>query len=770
MKKRLLRFTAGALSLAASMSHAQPFGIDTRAENTTLLIDSLPADGAGTNSMQLTQVFDNLSLVAPVYLTESPDDSGRLFVIQQCGQIISFEKSDPAGTKTTYLDASSLLQSPCSSGGRGVGSEEGLLGLAFDPDFATTGELYIYYSHKRTSTADQRRSHISRFTASPPNAATVSVGTEELLLSVDQDFSNHNGGMIHFGPDGMLYIQLGDGGLGGDPNDRAQNTTNLLGNILRIDVNGTPDQGLAYRIPPDNPFFNGGPAGASTLKEIYAYGFRNPWRGHFDPLTDIFYVADVGQDAWEEVDVVVSGGNYGWDHREGAHCFEPSQGCQTEGLIDPIAEYSQTFGDSITGLAVYTGTEVPELYGNYLYADYGSGRVWRLLYDPDSQTVVDGPVQIAQYQNGKGIAGYGTDKTGEVFVLDTDGGEIYVLRPNSPNPGGDNPVPLRLSEVPALLAAGLGQDQTDNGVIPYEPSSKLWSDGTHKERYIALPHFDQATYMESGGWGFDEDAVVIKNFLLPLDERDPLNTLKRIETRILTKQDDSWYGFSYEWNEDETDAVLLTSSKTRPFSIIEEDGSPLEYEWSYPSRSQCLQCHTAAANRTLGITTGQLNFDFEYPESGVTDNQLRTLNHISILKSPGLPDSPENLPRIPDHGDESELLRERARAYLASNCSMCHQPGGGAPGGLDMRWETSDGNMNLIGVSAFSDLGVPGLQRIDPGDPANSAVILRMSTHDASVRMPPIGTSRVDEEAVQLISDWITDLQQTGVGDWMAFQ
>lgn len=766
MRKALFAIVAG-LVLAAGPAATQPFGIETRAENTTLLIESLPAGPPSANSMQLVRVFSEVSgepdFEAPNLIIESPDNSGRLFVVEQRGRIRSFLKSDPAGTYTTYLDIVAQVQSPFEGGG---GSEEGLLGLAFDPDFATTGQFYVYYTRR----TDPRASRISRFTASPPSAATVNAGTEQILMTVDQPFSNHNGGMLLFGPaDGMLYIQLGDGGSGGDPGNRAQTMSEALGKILRIDVNGAPDAGLQYRIPTDNPFYNT----VGARKEIWALGMRNPWRGCFDPLSGTYFAGDVGQELWEEVDVVERGRNYGWRIREGAHCFNPSTGCQTIGLTDPIAEYSSANGSGNTAITagwVYAGTVVPELYGQFLYADYNSGRVWALRYNPDTRAVVSGPTQIAQHALGNGLAGSGTDKSGEAYFLDAAHGYAYVVRPQTPNPGGPNPVPERLSDMPALLAAGLGQDQTDAGIIPYEPSAKLWSDGAHKERFLAFPHLDQATYADYGGWGYGEDMVLIKNFLLPLDDRDPDNTLKRIETRILTKQNGAWFGFSYEWNEDETDAQLLVSSKKRPFARIDEDGAPYAYEWFYPARNNCMQCHTAAAGFTLGVTTGQLNYDLEYPESGTTDNQLRTLNHIGILAAPGLPDAPENLPRIPDYSDTTESLRDRARAYLAANCSDCHQPFGGGPAGIDMRWQIADEAMGLIGeYPGRGDLGIDDGLLVAPGDPDRSVLLARMKSLDPASRMPPLATSKVDEEGVQLIADWIATLESAEAGEWMAF-
>lgn len=730
-----------------------------RVPNTTLLIDSMPPEAPAPGSMRLVRVFPELSFEAPVLLVESPDESGRLFVVELRGRVRVFDPAQPTSS-SVYLDITDRVRSSLAGTG---GGEEGLLGLAFDPDFAATGEFYVHYSRL----ANPRASVIARFRATTPGAAEVSADSEQELLVVDQDSSNHNGGMLHFGPDEMLYIHLGDGGGAGDPNQRAQDTTNLLGSILRIDVKGEPDPGIAYRVPPDNPFRNGGPAGAATRAEIWAYGLRNPWRGSFDPFTGALLVGDVGQDAWEELNVVIAGGNYGWNIREGANCYPPgTTSCNLPSAIDPIAQHPHTIGDSITGGYTYFGAAVPELHGSYIYGDYGSGRIWRMRYDPGTRRVVEQPVVIAQWQ-GRRLASFGQDRGGEVYALDIQGGGLYVLRPQNPAPPpGEHPVPTRLSEVPALLAAGLGQDQIAQGIFPYEPSAALWSDNARKERFIALPGLDQIGYTEVDGWNFGEDAVLIKNFKLPLDDRDPEGSQKRIETRVMTKQDGQWRGFSYEWNEAETDAILLPAGKQRRFIITGEDGEPLLYTWHYPSRTECFDCHTAVSNNALGITTKALNSDFHYPTG--RDNQLRALQYASIFAGGGLPAEPAQLPRMPDYRDQTAPLHDRARAYLAANCSMCHRPGGGGPMGFDMRWETPDHATGMIDVVPDYELDIIDARRVAPGHPERSVLVSRMESLDGIIRMPPLGRGRVDDAAVDLISEWIRSLGSQKEG-WMLY-
>ena len=248
--------------------------------------------------------------------------------------------------------------------------------------------------------------------------------SEEILLTVIQPQNNHNGGDIHFGPDGFLYIGFGDGGGANDPNGHGLNTTNLLGTMVRIDV----DSVVGYEIPPGNPFagntlsvqgFCGG-----NCPEIYAWGFRNPWRFSFDPQIGALWVGDVGQGAWEEVDRVALGQNYGWNTREGAHCFNPSSGCSTAGLTDPITEYDHGVGNSITGGYVYRGTAIPALVGQYLFGDFGSGRLWAV---PANSPIGTAPTQIADTTHA--ISSFGQGVNGELYVVDFFGGSIHQIIP-----------------------------------------------------------------------------------------------------------------------------------------------------------------------------------------------------------------------------------------------------------------------------------------------------------------------------------------------------
>jgi len=319
----------------------------------------------------------------PLYVTHARDD--RLFVVEQPGRIRSVQGGRLLDRP--FLDISSRVS---------FGGERGLLGLAFHPDYRTNGRFFVNYTRRPDGATVVAEYRVS----ADPNVAAPA---ETVLLVVPQPYPNHNGGMVEFGPDGFLYIGLGDGGAGGDPGNRAQNTFELLGKILRIDV----DRGAPYGIPPDNPFAAGG-----GRPEIFAWGLRNPWRFSFDRGSGALWVGDVGQNSWEEVDLVRRGGNYGWRIMEGAHCFDPRSGCRTAGLEPPVAEYRNGGGRcSVIGGYVYRGSRVPSLAGTYIYGDYCSGEIFGLA---------TGAQRVLLATN-LWISSFGEDRAGELYVVGLKG-------------------------------------------------------------------------------------------------------------------------------------------------------------------------------------------------------------------------------------------------------------------------------------------------------------------------------------------------------------
>jgi len=358
-----------------------------------LLALGAPAGRAQDAPIALEPVV-TAGLRQPLFVTHAGDGSGRLFVLEQRGAIRIVQNGALLGEP--FLDITLKVRS---------GGEQGLLGLAFHPAYRSNGRYFVNYTR-----VPDGATVVAEYTVSQnPN---VSATRERALLVVSQPYVNHNGGMVTFGPDGFLYVALGDGGSGGDPQNRAQNRQELLGKILRVDVTRTGG-GLPYAIPPDNPFAAGG-----GRPEIFAYGLRNPWRFSFDRRTGELWVADVGQHNWEEIDIVRRGGNYGWRIMEGNHCFNPPQGCPADGLIPPVAEYA-TGKDgrcSITGGYVYRGARVASLVGTYVYGDYCSGEIFG-LHGGRSRTLLASRLRISSF---------GEDEAGELYVVGL-GGTVHRI-------------------------------------------------------------------------------------------------------------------------------------------------------------------------------------------------------------------------------------------------------------------------------------------------------------------------------------------------------
>ncbi|MGB5346843.1 MAG: PQQ-dependent sugar dehydrogenase, partial [Woeseia sp.] len=608
------------------------------------------------------------------------------------------------------------------------------LSMAFHPDYPATPEIFLSYTINHSGPS--MRSVISKFVLDnrqSPGAGTV----EHVILLLDQDFDNHNGGDIAFGPDRLLYIGFGDGGSGGDPNNRAQNTRHMLGSFLRIDV---LDPSVSYPanpyvIPSDNPFAPNPKCGpglnANDCPEIYAWGLRNPWRFSFDPATGQLWTGDVGQGQWEEVDIIQRGGNYGWRCREGAHDYNQS-GC-SGGFVEPVSEYGHdsSGGISITGGYVYRGSAIPELSGRYLFGDFGSQRIWALRDDGNG-----GYTNEELIDSGAGISSFGVDAAGEHYLANINTGRILKIVPAGGS-GQDN-VANTLSASGCVNPNDVSE--VNAGVVPYDLNAPFWSDDADKDRYIGLPDGATINLEANGDWTFPNGTVIVKNFRVGG---------RLIETRHLMRHPDGiWAGYTYEWNANETDATRVRGGK-----VVDIGGQ----DWIYPSESECMQCHTAAAGFALGPETAQLNSDFLYPSTQRIANQLETLEHIGMFSGP-LPAPAANLPALADPADTTAGLGDRARAYLHTNCSQCHRPGGPTPSDIDLRYDTALANTNACDVvPQQGNLGIANARVIAPGDAARSVLANRMNRRDSN-GMPPLGSNLVDSDGVSLISGWINSL------------
>jgi uncharacterized repeat protein (TIGR03806 family) len=716
-----------------AFSQTPPYGLTQRVPNTSFKIST---SGSSLASMQMRRVFSRLAFASPILLTHAGDNSDRIFVVEQAGVIKVFPNQDNVASAKTFLDIRSRVTS---------GGETGLLGLAFHPQYASNGKFYVYY------TRGNLFSRFSEFQVSGNDPDLADPNSERILFEVQQPASNHNGGMIEFGPEGYLYLALGDGGGGGDPFRTGQDRRSLLAKILRIDVDGRTGN-LNYAIPPDNPYV-GNTNG--WREEIWAWGLRNPWRFSFDRVTGDLWCADVGQGNWEEVDLIVKGGNYGWSIMEGAHCYN-SASCNQSGLILPVVEYNHGQGQSITGGYVYHGPRLPKLAGVYLYGDYVSRRIWGLKYENgrvvENKFLVDCPSNISSF---------GEDQAGEVYVVGYNG-RIYVFDELA---GSDPPGNIPKTISASGLFTNVAQQTPSPGLIPYSVNSQLWSDGAIKTRIIALPDTTKIVFSREGFWEFPPNAVLVKNFYLEL-EAGNASSRKIVETRFLVKRTtgEQWDGFSYMWNDAATDANLLAASATKNF-IIKDNSAPggqFEQTYYFPSRTDCITCHTPAAGYVLGVRTAQINKQHVY--GNVTDNQLRSYNHIRLFTA-NIGENYTGYPKLPDPLDAQASLEDRSRSYLDANCSQCHRPGGTGRTDMDLRFVTPLLSANLINAApAFDNLGIAGAKRIKPGAPDSSIVYLRM-LNLAQFRMPPLASSLVDKAGSEVIRQWIASLPRTGVED-----
>lgn len=678
-----------------------PFGYESRPANPDCVAPGRPELG----SVSFEPVFPDVPFTAAIWAGKAPGDADHWFVAGQDGELWRIV-DDPGATiddREVTIDIGDRI-----SGGEFT--EQGLLGVAFHPDFATNGEIFLSYTAKSGDTK------IVRYLSGDGGVTfeKPAIADEDLILKVVQPYSNHNGGNIAFGPEGYLYIGLGDGGSGGDPENNGQDKGELLGKMLRIDVDG----GDPYKIPDDNPFADE----AGSKGEIWAWGLRNPWRWSFDRATGELWVGDVGQNEYEEAGPVPKGGNMGWRKLEGTHCYNPGSCDPYDGTtVLPALEYDHGVGQSITGGYVYRGAAMPGLAGHYLFADFYSGTVYRWSGGGVSDWEVLGEF---------------SDQA-STFSEDSDG-ELYVVGYNT---GPHKIVPASASSG-TTLAGTLSEtgcmDPTDPwkpgpGLIPYTPSAPFWSDGATKARWFAIPDGEALSAEADGDLVLPVGSVAVKSF-----ERDG----RRLETRLMVHHEDGWAGYSYVWNLEGTEAYLTPSGTT--LELGDDD-------WSVPSSGQCDVCHTEVAGKTLGLELGQLGGKAIYP-LGIAP-QIDTLVDAGILEGT----LPQEVVPLPDPYGEG-AVDERARAWLHTNCAMCHQPGGTTGKTMDLLYGTPLGETETCGVASDNNLGIEGGQRIAPGDPELSLVYVRAHTRGAG-QMPPLGSNLIDEVGTAALAEFITALE-----------
>ena len=696
---RLQRVGTSSSSSSASAS-STPSGLVARPSNTTCFASNFEE----STSIQLQRVLPNLNFSSPVLYLPHPTQNNISYVVQQRGIVYRVDHNNGTRQQLVNLTEFYTLDSTC--------GECGLMGMAFDPDFVNNGNIYLSFVEGRRNS--NLTSYVARF-VSHDNGISLARSGNTLdrtdLVSVRQPFDIHNGGHIAFGPDGYLYLGLGDGGPANDTQNNAQNINNLLGSMLRITTTGAP---APNNIP-------------GALPEIYAYGLRNPWRWSFDRDTGELWLGDVGQNAQEEINIIQRGGNYGWRCYEGSR--RTNNSCTTSGpYVSPIATYGRTEGISVTGGYVYRGTALPALYGVYIFGDFGSGRIWAL-----SRNANGSYQRELLLASGRAISSFAEGRDGELYVVDHNGGIYKIVADSSVGSGP----PQLLTDTGCVNPTDPTQPAA--GLIPYTINEPFWSDGAEKTRYLALPNNQRVSVAADGDFVFPNNTVLVKNFRL-LD--------RLIETRLFMRGGNGiWRGYSYRWNANQTQATLLSDARDEDYGSV---------TWHYPSRAECNVCHTAAAGFTLGPEGAQLSGEFIYPGTGITANQLHTWESIGLFASP-LTTAQRNL-FLPSSDDTQYSISQRARSYLHSNCSNCHRPQGPTQVSLDLRYTTSLAQTGACNtVPSTTDLGIQNARVIAPGASERSVLLQRMIATNNN-RMPPISSHVVDEEGTELIAEWINTL------------
>jgi uncharacterized repeat protein (TIGR03806 family) len=752
-----------ARTLAETPAH--PYGIDKRVAWTTSRITGSPEP---PHPYRVERVFPKLAFKNPLLITNAPA-TDRLFVGEQAGKLYSIPNDPKCNKPDLFLDLTTELHSWDPAGK--VKGIEAVYGLAFHPRFAQNRYCYVCYTLESKTSGEQLAdgSRVSRFRVTDTDPPRCDPKSEQVLITWLA--GGHNGGCLQFGRDGYLYISTGDGA---DPNppdklDTGQDISDLLSSILRIDVDHA-DKGKAYAVPPDNPFIKM----PGARPEIWAYGFRNPWRMSFDRVTGDLWVGDVGWELWEMIYRVQRGGNYGWSVMEGRQAVRPDSKRGPTPILPPVLDFPHTEAASITGGYVYRGKRLKDLIGAYVCGDWVTRKLWGTRFDGDR---IVSHKELAQTT--LRVVAFGEDNDGELYFLNyDDAGGIYQLAPNNDVRDTSASFPRKLSETGLFASRGRSPSPQRDcppyepaaGVIPFSVNAAQWADHATAERFVALPG-DAAVQIYdspipipetfySGQIFFPKDGVLAKTFSLEMECGNG-RSRRRLETQILHFDGTAWRSYSYAWNDEQTDATLVPAAgMDRAFTVADRKapGGRRKQTWHYPSRAECIQCHNPWAGYTLAFTVPQLNRDHDYGH--VTDNQLRTFEHAGIIAMVSKSkDVKMKLPaRLSNPYDETAGLDDRARSYLHVNCSHCHQFGAGGTADIDLRYDVPLGQTKIREVRPVQGtFDIPGAYILAPGDPYRSVLYYRMAKIGRG-RMPHIGSELVDDAGLHLIHDWIRNL------------
>ncbi|HEY4417080.1 MAG TPA: PQQ-dependent sugar dehydrogenase [Verrucomicrobiae bacterium] len=759
-----------ALGSGTFMAHAaRPYGLKPVPPTGAFLNGTLP-EVAPMISGNWTAVdaFPQLWFTNSVGLTQVPD-SNQLCVWEREGRVWTFDNSPAASQKKLVLNVSTQCQG---------WDDSGLLGVAFHPGFATNHFMFVYYTWVAPGTVvgdpytrpnpvlpNTYHDRLERYTLDA-NGVAIPDSVKVFVDLTNQTVWHHGGGMFFHPTNGFLYWTDGDNSVG--DNDQIINKS-LYSGVFRIDVDcrggnlshappRQPANGFTanYFVPNDNPFVGQ----SNVLEEFFCLGLRSPHRMTLDPPTGRIFIGDVGESSREEVDVIEPGEsalNFQWNYCEGTlGQMKPSFIGTSRG---PVLDYPHTDGRAVIGGYVYRGQKFTnDLGGKYIFGDNVMRTVWALdeTSTPAKKTLLcvmpkgTGPNSGSDYT---GLSSFGTDAAGELYFcqMSSIGGKIFTLQRGGPPPS-THPLPKLLSQTGAF--ADLSRLQPADGLIPYMVNAPLWSDGALKQRWFVLPEKAKVGFSETGEWKFPPGTVFVKNFSLPADDADP-TVLHRLETRLLIRDTNgAVYGASYKWRADNSDADLVTAGTNEIITIKTATGNRTQ-KWFFPGRQDCLTCHTPVSGGVLGVNTRQLNGDYQYP-NGVTDNQLRTLGHLGVFDKAFDDRRLYRYSKLVNLTNTTAALELRVRSYLDANCAMCHRPGG-VGAFFDARFGTPLNKQNLINGPVANLLGIPGAKVVAPGDPQKSILFHRLSLVGEG-QMPPIARNIVDDPAVTLIGQWISQL------------
>jgi len=653
---------------------------------------SLPSEVRFEDAFPELERPERMEEGAPRSYADVDRAAGHLYLASGHGEVFRFEERPDVTTMDEVLDIEERVQ---------FDPGEGLIALALHPRFPAMPHLFVQYLE-----AEAEAVHVSRFTSTDEGASFDPESEVDILTLPKPDGGDHNGGLLRFGPDGLLWTSFGDGGFAIPPLDNAQELDNLHGTIIRIDVDGE----LPYVVPPDNPFVDV----PDARPEIWAYGLRNVFRGSFDRETGALFVGDVGGGLFEELDRIEPGANYGWPLREGFVCQDESESCASEGFVEPIHTYEHTeVYHAVIGGPVYRGRALEGLNGSLLFADYQTHEVFA-LHEPYGT-----PVAERLGDSGAAVVDFLEDEEGEVLILGF-GGDLLRLGPA----GAGIDAPRRLSNTGCMDPEDPASPRT--GFVPYAIAAPLWSDGTSKQRWVFLPDGERVSWTGRGDAELPPGSALLKEF-----SREG----RRLETRVILHQTEgTWLALSYRWAEDGSDATLVEDPTEETIA-----GRP----WLFPDPGQCPTCHTDAAGFSLGLTARQVDGELGYP----------VLAAARVVP----PVAPE-LPSMADPLDEAAPLTARARSFLDANCSGCHRPEHPIRARLDLRFGTALGATGLCDPPVLSDLGIPDARIVAPGDPDRSVLFHRAISRDPRTQMPPLATFE-PPAAAPVLEQWIADLE-----------